>query len=63
MNTTKAYNSIKKILPALPEAERDALLGRLSATMFSIWPVGKSNCSNESIMIVGCCRLILRVQC
>ena len=33
MNTTEAYNSIKKILLALPEAERHTVLGRLSMTM------------------------------
>ena len=33
MNTTEAYNSIKKILLALPEAERHTILGRLSTTM------------------------------
>lgn len=33
MNTTEAYNSIKKILLALPEVERHTVLGRLSTTM------------------------------
>jgi len=35
MKTTEAYNSMKKILLALPEAERHVLVGRLSAAMKS----------------------------
>ncbi|MCI6480392.1 MAG: hypothetical protein SPE30_01935 [Candidatus Treponema excrementipullorum] len=47
MNTTQAYNNIKKILLALPDTERYAIVGRLYATM-------KSN--SKSIELLEKCR-------